>query len=199
MHSAPPLRICHVVCAGFLQRLGTASGMAGLHWSLRQKHVSPTVAVEFCAWNDNVDGRAEWIWRRSRDADVTPAVYVYAYSWGGMTAMNFARCLGARGLGVRQMILSDPVYRDRWLLRRYTRAIWPWSVIRVPHAVGRVHWFRQELDWPCGHDLVAEEPNRANPPIIHEPTVLNLSHRYMDDAEPFRERCFEVAEMAEAA
>jgi hypothetical protein len=198
MHSVPFLRTWHIVFAGFLQTCGTANGMIGL-WRDLLQYASPETVVQFRCWNDNVDDLAESIWRQAQNDDVVPAIYVYAYSRGGSTAMDFARALGERGLSIRRMVLSDPVYWRGCALRRAWQALNPYSVIRVPGSVDEVDWFRQTLRWPRGHDLVTEDSGvyRA---CIHEPFVVpDVSHQYMDDLPAFRERCLQVAEMAKAA
>lgn len=197
MHSAPSPRTWLVGFAGFFQTRGTANGMIDLHGELRQKHVSPQTVVQFCHWDDNVDGLAEQIWRTARKADVAPAIYVYAYSWGGMTAMNFARQLRARdNLRVRHMVLSDAVYRH-WYWAGNWRAFMPGIPIVVPDNVLRVDWYRQTTTRLRGHDLVAEDDVATN---LSDPVyVRHTPHTRMDDCGLFRERCLQVAEMAEAA
>jgi len=165
-------------------------------WRDLLQHASPGTVVQFCQWNDDVDGLAELIWRDAQDADVAPAVCVYGYSWGGMTAMNFARQLRARGLEVRHMVLSDAVYRHWYWLGNW-RAFVRTRPIIVPDNVLRVDWYRQTETILRGHDLWAEDPARTE--LSDAVYVRHVPHKLMDDCEAFRERCLQVAELAEAA
>ena len=167
--------------------------MVKLCRDLHVAHASPTTRVEFCTWSDDFSGLAELIWRCNRDNPSAAAVYVYAYSWGGASAMVFARELMARGLVVRVMVLSDPVYRSPWCLR-WWRALWPWSRIYVPENVMVVRWFRQTSDWPRGHTL---DSNDYADTLVFEAVVMpHTRHKYMDDLPAFHERCRLVAEAA---
>ena len=206
-HHPFPLSIWHVVIAGFLQTRGSDHGMSRLWGDLHREHViqpriirgRPGAPVEYlpseavavpCRWNDDFAGLAEQIWRLGRDESRAPAVYVYAYSWGGTSAMRFADELGQRDLRVRRMVLSDAVYHH-WHRLGNWRTILPWSKIRVPCAVDEVDWFRQVTDWPRGHDVVAEDPEAT---IMHKPVIVpNVGHRYMDDSRVFQDKCRWVA------
>jgi len=196
MHSALPLRIWHVVIGGFLQTQGAVNGMIGLRMDL-QGHASPQTAVEFCRWNDDFGGLAELIWRTARTVDVTPAIYVYAYSWGGSAAMSFARELRRRNnLKIQHLVLSDAVYRHWYWLGNW-RAMVPGIPVVVPDNVLRCDWYRQTTSCLRGHDLVVEDRRVTN---LSDPVyVRHVPHTRMDDCGMFRERCLQVAEMAEAA
>lgn len=115
-----------------------------------------------------------------------PKVYIYCYSWGGghgtFGRRGLARELKKRGIQVELVIASDIVYHGwpgfRWIQWRI-----PYKKIKVPANVKWVSpWFRQEIDYPRGHDLVAEDPTTTT---IATPTVLSRGHRYMDEASQF--------------
>lgn len=183
---APCIKRWCVVISGFLQDEGKLCGMVELWASLHHEFSGPDVRIELRAWDDDWHAVAEFIWRQrpsGNDVDVC----VFAYSWGGPSAMTLARELGRRGIGVRHMVLADPVYRHRW---KFWRVLFRWPRIVVPGTVGNVTWFRQHQDWPEGHDLVAEAPGMTD---IRLPTVLVRGHYWMDDSKRFHRTCHAVA------
>jgi len=177
-----------ILISGFLQTEGQPTGFVRLWSELHHTHSGPYSRVELRAWDDDWHDLAELIWRcRPRDNGVD--VRIFAYSWGGPSAMKLARELGRRGIRVRAMALCDPVYRDRW---RLWRTLFPWPEIRVPTTVGEVAWVRQRRDWPQGHDVVAEDARQT---IIHEPRIVDCGHTYMDDSKQFRQMAHVIARM----
>lgn len=190
-----PLRVAHVTISGFLQSTGESTGISRAYSSLRQKHNSRASLVVPCAWNDNWDDLAELLWRESGANGDTLRVGIYAYSWGGASAMILARALAARGIGVRAMVLSDPVYRSAywwgwWKSRfRFPRIV-------VPAMTREVVWFRQSMNWPAGHDLIAERPKTKENPrgtLIHPAEWARRYHNKMDEMEPFQMAIREMA------
>lgn len=176
------------VITGFLQNQGTPTRLIKLWDLLRTRHSSATSAVRLCPWNTNWSHEAEFVFRLSNGDP--PRVVVCAYSWGaGWGAMELARQLERRGLDVQSMVLIDPVYRHCYSLGQW-RALVPWSQIRVPANVHEVHWFRQAVSRPAGHDLVAESTGT----VIHPSVVLRVDHVHMDDQQVCLKKCVEVAE-----
>ena len=178
-----PIHEWHIVISGFLQHEGRPSGMVALWRRLLRARSAPHARVELRAWNEHWSHLAELI--RGTQADgAPPAIRLYGYSWGaGWGCMELARQLQRRGLRIRGMVLSDPVYRSplaafRWL------AIAPWPVIEVPANVERVAWFRQTRSRPTGHDLRAADPRRTH---IDPPVWDEASHLYMDELPAFHE------------
>ena len=118
-----PIHDWHVVISGFLQDEGQPTGMVRLWRLLGERHSAADVRVELRSWNVNWRQLAELIWRMQpgagRNCFDPPRVKVYAYSWGaGWGAMQLARQLRRRGIGVAAMVLSDPVYRSPLLAFR---------------------------------------------------------------------------------
>lgn len=182
------VRHWHLVIGGFRQTVGRPNGMVAL-WRKLMRHNGPQEAVVPLKWNARWRHVAELIWLVRRPYPEDTSIRIYAYSWGaGWGAMQLARELDARGLGVDFMVLSDPVYRSSWLLGR-ALALSSLVSIRVPANVGHVHWFRQTKNRPCGHNLVAENVHTE----IFPPVVLERTHQYMDDAEEFHAECLRVA------
>lgn len=183
-----PILIWHVVISGFLQDEGQPTGMVEL-WRRLRKLTGAETCVELRNWNDNWRQFAELIWRM-RPYHGKPDVRVYAYSWGaGWGAMQLARQLKRRGINVRVMVLSDPVYRSPWLLLRWL-SLGSLAFIVVPDNVQEVLWFRQKVNRPKGHRLVAEDPDRTR---IAESKWAEVAHQYMDDLDEFHATCAEVA------
>lgn len=115
-----------------------------------------------------------------------PKVYIYCYSWGGghgtFGRKGLTRELNKRGIKVKLVIPCDIVYHG-WLGVRWIQWRIPYKKIMVPANVESVHpWFRQEIDFPRGHDLVAEDPSATT---ISAPVVLHRGHKYMDEAPQF--------------
>jgi hypothetical protein len=131
----------HVVISGFLQNEGQPTGMVGL-WRRLRKFSDMETCVELRNWNDNWRQFAELIWRM-RPIAGEPDVRVYAYSFGaGWGAMQLARQLKWRGIRVRVMVLSDPVFRSPWLPLRWLSLV-RFMFIVVPDNVTSVIWFGQ--------------------------------------------------------
>lgn len=189
MSDSASIHTWHIVISGFRQHEGQPTGMVKLWRRLHRLHAQGGVCVELRAWNDNWRDLAELIWR-VQPADAPPIVKVYAYSWGaGYGAIELSRHLLRRGIGVSWMVLSDPVYRSRWLATRWL-ALVPWQSIIVPRNVRAVRWFRQQLCLPRGHALCAEERERTH---IAPPVWVDVAHPYMDDYPLFHRECERIA------
>jgi hypothetical protein len=105
--------------------------------------------------------------------------------------MRFARELGNRGVVVRSMVLSDPVYRHPLLAMRWL-TLFRFPVIGVPANVQAVRWFRQRDSWPWGHELYAEGKETR----IYDPVEAGCGHLGMDEYGPFHEAALEEAEIS---
>jgi pimeloyl-ACP methyl ester carboxylesterase len=183
-----PIRAWHVVISGFLQDEGEPTGMVSL-WRRLRKLSDAESCVELRNWNDNWRQFAELIWRM-RPQNQEPEVRVYAYSFGaGWGAMQLARQLRRRGIKVRVMVLSDPVFRSPWLVLRWLSLV-SYAFIVVPDNVLDVIWFRQKVNRPAGHHLVARDPRRTR---INQSTWAEVAHQYMDDLPEFHQACEEAA------
>lgn len=180
-----------VVRSGFLQHKGSPGNgcvrIAGeLSWQFGGHHNR----VELEAWNDCPRQSAEYIYRLGRKG-TPPAVCIFAYSWGaGHGFVELARELQRRGVEVAAAVLCDPVYHglDAW------RALIPRTLFRritvtVPANVNDVHWFRQSIDKPAGHDLRYESPYTRR----RDPVELDVGHTEIDNAPEFRSCCLAVA------
>ncbi len=187
------IREWHVVISGFTQQSGTLNGCVQIWGELIRLAASrPDARVELLTWNDNVANLAELISRIAPEIE-QPIVNIYGYSWGGMTAANFARELRRRSIDVNQMVLSDAVYRH-WFNLGQWRALVPSIPIWIPDNVKRVKWFRQKENWPRGHDLRADNPGKT---MIEPPVVLQTDHCWMDDHKAFRNACTAAAKGSE--
>ena len=180
----------HIVISGFMQNRGTPNGMVKLWKNLYKQHAGPDTVVAYMCWNDKFKEQAELIHRMTNSGPM-PTICIYAYSWGaGHGAMKLARALEDRGIGVRCMVLSDPVFRP-WLrlLAPLAMTRFPW--IRIPRKVSEVFRFFQRENRPHGHRLVAVKKGFTE---IHEGEQLKYRHQGMDDASEFHLRCHEVAD-----
>lgn len=186
---------CHFICiSGFLQTEARAPGTWRLAEKLRAAGFSrgSRLRVTHKRWNADWDNQAAEIAHLAGHYDQAPRVAVFAYSWGaGYGAMELARQLHRRGLGVETMVLSDPVYRHplaafRWLaLLRDSGSQWHFlapPVIRLPKNVHQVWTLRQSISVPQAHRLVA-----TNGTLIHQPLELERDHCAMDDAPEFHQ------------
>jgi pimeloyl-ACP methyl ester carboxylesterase len=191
------IREWHVVISGFQQKSSTLNGTTKVWLDLiALTKDKPDVRVELLTWRDDVENMAELISRLSPELE-SPAVYVYGYSWGGQTALNFAQALRRRSIRVMHMVLADPVYRAArflfffWLFQ--WRAFAGFVFLRVPTTVREVTWFRQREDYPRGHDLKADNDGLT---IIHDAVELTTGHAWMDDHVDFRKACRGVCQAA---
>jgi hypothetical protein len=108
-------------------------------------------------------------------------VFVFAYSWGaGYAFPRFARSCEQLGVPIDVACLCDPVYRSGllpWWLPLNPLALVGRSRIGIPSSVARVHWVRQKLTLPCGHDLFPEDPEATD---IAPEIVLQEGHCRID-------------------
>jgi len=172
----PAINTWYIVIGGYLQREGEPNGMVRLWRWLHGRHTSSVCRVEFRTWNDRFESLVELIWLLRPNGRAT-VIYLYGYSWGGMSAVLLARQLQQRGIRVKRLTLADAVYRHWYWLGQW-RALVPWSRIKIPSNVQEVSWMRQTMGWPCGHNLVAVDPQQT---MIHGPLIGSVNHYYMDD------------------
>lgn len=190
-HGPLEVRAWHIVIGGFRQTEGKPTGMVRLWQRLHALHAAPGVCVELRSWNDNWRDLAELVWRVQPDREPV-VIKLYAYSWGaGWGAMQLARELSRRGIAVRWMVLSDPVYRSPLFFTRWL-ALVPWRSIAVPANVRVVHWFRQRVSLPAGHSL---RPQRKDRTVVTPAVWAEVSHLYMDDLRLFHRECERVASL----
>lgn len=177
--SLPPIYEHHLLFAGHLQNRGEMVGQVYLWRHLHHLLAGSDTTVELHPWHADVEPIAELIWR-TRPEECLPDVYLYGYSWGGMTAVNLAGALHARGIGGIQMVLSDPVYRHRYWLGNWRTLLR--TTIWVPQNVTDVWSFFQLQNWPSGHPVKAIHPECTT---VHKPRELHVRHAYMDDHDTY--------------
>ncbi len=186
------IRTWHVVISGFLQHEGLPVGMVRLWHDLHESHAGPDAYVLFCKWNADWAALAELIGRYRETEE--PRIAIYAYSWGGMSAVFLSRQLQRRGIDVKWMVLSDPVYRHSYPLGNW-RTLVPWSEIVVPTNVDWVDSFRQRTSWLRAHRVVAADSDETH---VSAPWMArHIDHSHMDDLVEFQKRCREVANIIE--
>jgi pimeloyl-ACP methyl ester carboxylesterase len=179
---------------------GSSNGVVRLWRRLHHEHADENTCVELRSWWQDWGDLAELIKRTQPDPDSLHCdrvrVKIYAYSWGGMSALKLATQLAIRNIQVRALVLCDAVYRH-WYYAGQWRAFMPWSQLRVPSNVMEVYRlvqqnprFRISKSWPCnwlqpaGHDVVRENACALTPKIF-EPKILSCDHSHMDNAEEF--------------
>lgn len=188
----------NVCISGFTQTQGRGHGVFRLSESLVERGYNDGVdrRVWYLRWNENWRRWAEHVELIGVLHNREVLVAVYGYSWGGgWGAMQFARELRRLGIGVRFMVLCDPVFRSWHPLLRFQslfRRDVPFlsaPVIRVPSNVGEVFAFNQTFNRPQAHRLLPE-----NGTIIHPSVRLFRTHEAMDDAPEFHQQALATAE-----
>jgi len=183
------MREWHVVISGFQQRSGTLNGTVRVWGDLREIVAGrPDACVELLTWDDDNADLAERI-SRLAPLDEMPLINVYGYSWGGMSAANFARQLRRRGLAVNHIVLCDAVYRHWYWAGQWRAFVSAWA-IRIPDNVHQVTQFRQKESLPMGHAIKADNPGLTEVGPIN---WLTTDHCWMDDHPAFRKACREAA------
>lgn len=183
------IREWHIVISGFQQKSGTINGTVRIWDALRRITASRRDAVvEQHSWNADFADLAERI-VKLQPMDGRPVVNIYGYSWGGMSAANFAAELRRRGVNVNHMVLSDAVYRH-WYWLGWWRAFAPWRSIVIPDNVRQVTAFVQRQSWPRGHRITPANAKRTK---MEKPVVLVFDHCWMDDASQFQAACVAAA------
>jgi hypothetical protein len=113
-------------------------------------------------WTTKIEQLADQLRRQN-----VTSVAILTYSHGQAAATAFARYAYEIGLDVDLWIACDPVYRPTWLPRSTMfqpfafRAMLKKGTIKVPKGIRRAVYIRQERDRPCGHDLVASNPDQT--------------------------------------
>lgn len=187
----------HFVLSGFTQSEARLTGCMKLWRKIH--HHCPNTRAELRKWSDDFAAVAEWI-HLCRNGQ-TPDVVISGYSFGGFSGTILAKELRNRGLGVRALVLCDPVYRH-WYRAGWWRSLMPWSTIEIPDNVQNVYLLRQDNDrfstgrsggWiqPAGHDIVLEDDKKT---VLHPEIVLASQHAYMDDAPEFHEISLKVSQ-----
>lgn len=186
------IREWHIVISGFQQKSGTLNGTVQIWGDLiRMVADRPSARVELLTWYDDMSNTAELI-SKTIPVDAMPVVNVYGYSWGGMSAANFARELRCRGVEVRHMVLCDAVYRHWYWLGQWRAFVSAWA-IRIPDNVHQVTQFRQRESLPQGHPIKVDNPGRTK---LGPVNWLTVHHCWMDDQPEFRKACQEAAKGA---
>ncbi len=185
----------HVIFSGFQQKTATINGTVRVEDRiLKIVQNRPNVRVILLPQNADVVDVAERIAKTQDDSGRETIVNVYGYSWGGQTAADFARELQRRSIKVQWMVLTDPVLRVSrflfffWLFQ--WRAFVSWLPIRIPKNVKNVRCFRQRMNYPRGHDLVADDPDATD---IPEAVILEADHCWMDDHWLWIQACEDAA------
>jgi len=171
---------------GFRESASQETGVERIWRGLRSLSDHRVYVVAPYEWDERMRDLVDFIFRNSQ---TFPEVMVIAYSWGcGVGFTNFARAAARIGLPIRIAVLCDPVWRSRLLptwLPLNPLSVWPLfrPRIEIPTSVDRVEWVRQWEDFPRGHDLVAEDPERTH---IGLGRYVLRGHRKIDDSREFR-------------
>lgn len=191
--------ICLNVCiSGFTQTQGRGHGVFRLSESLVERGFNEGIArrVWYLKWNEHWRRWAEHVELIALLHNREILVGVFGYSWGGgWGAIEFARELRRLGIGVRSMVLCDPVFRSWNPLLRYRSffhrdvPLLGAPVIKIPSNVGEVYSFHQTMNRPQAHRLLPE-----NGTTIHPSQRLFRTHEAMDDAPEFHKQAIFVAE-----
>ena len=181
------LKTVHVVVSGFGQDRGDPTGCDKLWRRLYSEFASAETLVLFCEWDQDMDAVARMIWRHSGSNGESPLVTLAAYSWGLPTAIKLSKQLWRRGIQTEVLTSCDGVYRRLWRLW----AVWfRHPVVSIPPCIRRVEPFRQKVDWPFGHQLVAEDDQRT---VISATRWADRGHFTMDELPGFQARSYAAA------
>lgn len=170
---------------GFRESTAQPTGLEYIWQALRPNLDASTYMVTPYEWDEDMRGLVDFIQRNSPNGS---EAMVIAYSWGcGVGFTTFAREALRSGLRIKIAVLCDPVYRSRifptWLpfnplsISRLIR-----MPISIPASVERVEWVRQIVDYPRGHDLIAEDRTRTK---IGGGSYVLARHRSIDNSEDF--------------
>ena len=178
----------HILIEGFAQKNQKQTGVDIL-WEKIINQIDPTVHKPY-PWYSNWALLAKEI-KKTYVPKVwvkrwTPDVYIkiYAYSWGGASAVRLATEFQKLGIKVQNMVLSDPIYRSQipvlgWF-RSLLNKVWA-PVIKIPANVETVtHCFQREGK-PQGHKLVAVSLKT----FIAKGVQVKLPHTLMDSSGTF--------------
>ena len=169
-----------VTFQGFTESDERPTGTEDLYFSVVRQFAGPYVTTyQPRRWNSDSKALAEQLVRQ-RIHDVI----VLAYSWGaGYQCMKFAKIGRQYWIRIPLALHCDPVYRPTWMpgwlpanpLNIYS--IDRRSKIKLPPAIRRAVYVRQELSIPNGHQLVAEHPGQ----VAECRAVLPYGHTGIDE------------------
>lgn len=167
--------------SGFLQSKGQDNGTFKL-WKKLGVYRSPNTAVSLHEWNSDFSEIAAII-----EKSGVQNVLIFAYSWGaGNGAKRLSVELLKKGINVKNMVLSDPVYRSPlWIFS--WQALLNIRSITYPRNVWNIDYFVQQNIPPKGHTVKIEDKTI-------EPVILNSTHLLMDDHEEYHNKCLEVTQ-----
>jgi pimeloyl-ACP methyl ester carboxylesterase len=169
-----------VIFQGFTESDERPTGMEDLYFSVIRQFAGPYVTTyQPRRWNSDCTALAHQLVRQ-RIHDVI----VVGYSWGaGYAAMKFAKIGRQYGIRIPLALLCDPVYRPTWMpawLPANPLNIYSLdrnSKIKLPPAIKRAVYVRQNLSIPHGHEVVA-----AKNQIAEFRGFLPYSHTGIDES-----------------
>ncbi len=209
-----------IFIGGFMQDRSLAvSGMCGMAHEARDRYKGRGVEVTYEPWKSDWKSFAEWVFRWSRfdrsspdnSEPVPPTIIVAAYSWGaGWGLLQLASHLAVRGLHINVAIACDGVRHIGWgwshtLGISQALAYLPFWKLQKPESIDELHWLRQSrrrslladwkngTTWLYGHEWVDYQYGKWETCSNFTP-VPDYNHTNMDDAEPFRQKVFSLAD-----
>ncbi len=171
-----------ILISGFRQSKSHITGMDILFQRVQE---SPG-RVDYVAWDLDADDWAAFI---HRHASQHCRIIVAGYSWGGgRGALALSEALRKHGRYIDHMLLSDPVYRRRWVPTWFN--LLPTSLtknqtIKLPNTVRLIDWWYQTEDKPAGHKPVGAREVRAG-------IRVRLPHSAMDESSDFHRAVIEA-------
>lgn len=168
---------------GYTQGSRLRTGVGRIHREIVSTCSGPSTYANLSSWRDDVADIAENINAWSE----RPHVVAIGYSYGGYSAVQLCRELEDRGVGVKNLILIDAVWRP-WQKLASLRSLRGGMKIVVPDNVKNVLSWTQKRSKPSGHDVVVNEATTAI-----ERRSLNVSHVFADDQPEVREATLRIA------
>ena len=165
------------------------TGVEKLQEALRIKCTCVETIVLLKSWRDFPASLAQRIANRCPD-DYDPTIVSIGYSWGGYSAVLFARELQKRGLTIDHLLLCDAVWRSSFMIG-YPLSLTDLFTIKIPSNVKNLYTWRQTANTPRGSNIKLEDEGFTN--WVSDEVLPHIEHQHIDDYRPFRLKAMELA------
>lgn len=186
------MKTVHIFGMGFTQTLGSNSGQISLWLKARAMGSLNHCILTPMQWRTDPKEIANFLKLLSSD---NTKIFGYFYSWGaGWFFRRLVKEMRSLGIGFESVVLCDPVVRSsvlpQWLPINPT-SLMSWPTLSIPDNVKEVYVFRQKVDKPRAHRVVAANPVRTR---LVSDVELSVKHSDMEDQPEYHDLVLSIIE-----
>ena len=184
----------HILYNGFTQRHDNiGAGLAGLYARMVFTFNDTETIIWDKHWHEDVKETAAFIHRLGYDRETGqgPKLSVVGYSFGFQAAVDLCDELNnLANVPVQSLVACDGVRRRSTYPWGWLSAMNPYAKFSIPGNVEKLISYRQNENWPRGHEIVTDSPT-----TWHEDFAgLTMTHQQMDNGSVFLKTAFDEAE-----